>query len=56
MPHSNPPKPDPQDKDREQEPGYTPASPIKRTLAWIGLLYVLIFLALTTYFYYTRCV
>ena len=53
MPHSNPPKPDPQDKDREQEPGYTPASPIKRTLAWIGLVYVLIFLALTTYFYYT---
>lgn len=36
-----------------EEPGYTPASPVKRTLAWIALVYVLIFLALTTYFYYT---
>ena len=33
--------------------GYTPASPIKRTLAWIALVYVLILLALTTYYYYT---
>ena len=33
--------------------GYTPASPVKRTLAWIGLAYALIFLALTTYFYFT---
>ena len=33
--------------------GYTPASPVKRTLAWIGLVYVLIFLGLTTYFYFT---
>ena len=36
----------------EQEP-YTPSSPVKRTLAWIALAYVLIFLALTTYYYYT---
>ena len=36
-----------------QRPSYTPASPVKRTLAWIGLVYVLIFLALTTYFYFT---
>ena len=33
--------------------GYTPASPVKRTLAWIGLAYVLILLALTTYYYFT---
>lgn len=33
--------------------GYPPASPIKRTLAWIALVYVLILLALTTYYYYT---
>ena len=33
--------------------GYTPASPVKRTMAWIGLAYVLIFLGLTTYFYFT---
>lgn len=32
---------------------YTPASPVKRTLAWIALVYVLILLALTTYFYFT---
>ncbi len=37
----------------EEEKGYTPASPVKRTLAWIALAYVLIFLALTTYFYFT---
>ena len=36
-----------------QRPSYTPASPVKRALAWIGLVYVLIFLALTTYFYFT---
>ncbi len=42
--------PRPEDK---KEPGYTPASPVKRTLAWIALAYVLIFLALTTYFYFT---
>ena len=38
--------------DREEQ-GYTPSSPVKRTLAWIALAYVLIFLALTTYFYFT---
>ncbi len=39
--------------ENKKEPSYTPASPVKRTLAWIGLAYVLIFLALTTYFYFT---
>ena len=38
---------------KDGDKGYTPASPVKRTLAWIALVYVLIFLALTTYFYYT---
>lgn len=33
--------------------GYTPASPVKRALAWIGLIYALILLALTTYFFFT---
>ncbi len=46
MPEHKPPE-------EKKEPGYTPASPVKRTLAWIALAYVLIFLALTTYFYYT---
>ena len=36
-----------------QEEGYVPSSPLKRTLAWIALVYVLIFLGLTTYFYFT---
>ena len=42
-----------EDKRPNQEPekgtSYTPASPVKRTLAWIGLAYALLFLALTTY-------
>ena len=48
MPHHiNPPE------HREEGQGYTPASPLKRTLAWIALAYVLILLALTTYYFYT---
>ena len=46
--HTNKPN-----QEEEKEQGYVPASPVKRTLAWIGLVYVLIFLGLTTYFYYT---
>ena len=38
------------DFDREEEQGYVPSSPVKRTMAWIALVYVLLFLALTTYF------
>ncbi len=37
----------------EPQESYTPASPVKRTLAWIGLAYMGILLALTTYFYFT---
>ena len=44
---------DPKKEFDQEEGGYTPASPVKRTLAWIALVYVLIFLALTTYFYFT---
>ena len=44
--HTNPPE------HPEEDRGYTPASPVKRTLAWIALAYVLIFLALTTYYFY----
>lgn len=40
------------DQDRDEK-GYTPASPVKRTLAWIALVYVLILLGLTTYYFYT---
>ena len=38
---------------REEEQGYTPASPVKRALAWIGVVYMVILVALTTYFYFT---
>ena len=40
---------DMEDKDAE----YTPASPAKRALAWVGLAYAFLFLGLTTYFFYT---
>jgi len=46
----------PEDKrsaERGGQKGYTPASPVKRTLAWIGVVYALILLALTTWFYFT---
>lgn len=40
-------------QDELNEKGYIPASPVKRTLAWIGLAYALLFLGLTTYFFFT---
>lgn len=42
-PHS----PDPQDS------GYVPASPVKRTMAWIGVVYAVGILFLTTYYFFT---
>ena len=32
---------------------YTPSSAVKRTMAWIGIVYMLIVVSLTTYFYFT---
>lgn len=32
---------------------YIPASPVKRTLAWIGLVYMFLLVGLSTYFYFT---
>ena len=37
----------------EEGRGYTPASPVKRALAWIGVVYMVILLALTTYGIFT---
>ena len=37
----------------DEEQSYTPASPVKRTLAWIGVVYMVILVALMTYFYFT---
>lgn len=37
----------------QEEPSYTPASPVKRAMAWIGLVYAFMLLAMTTYIFYT---
>ena len=37
----------------DEENGYIPASPVKRALAWIGVVYMVILVALMTYFYFT---
>lgn len=49
---SNLPEDERPEKQPPMEEPYIPASPVKRTLAWIALVYVLIFLALTTYYYF----
>ena len=36
----------------EKEP-FVPASPVKRTLAWIGLAYAFMLLGMTTYIFFT---
>ena len=41
------------EKRPDEDLGYTPASPVKRTMAWIGLSYMIIIVALTTYYFYT---
>ena len=40
-------------REEGEDRGYRPASPVKRTLAWIALVYVLILLGLTTYYFFT---
>ena len=42
----------PQDE-KETKGSYTPASPVKRTLAWIGLVYMFLLLGLSLCFYFT---
>ena len=34
---------------QEEQPSYTPASPVKRTLAWVGLVYMLALVGLNLY-------
>lgn len=41
------------EKRPQEEKNYIPASPVKRTMAWIALSYMAILLALTTYYYFT---
>ena len=35
-----------------EEQGYTPASPVKRAMAWIGVVYMVILVALITCLYF----
>ena len=37
----------------EEKGSFVPSSPVKRTLAWIGLVYMAILLGLSTVFYFT---
>ena len=41
--------PTPSPNSGEQKPSYTPASPVKRALAWMGIVYMVILVLLTTY-------
>ena len=36
-----------------EEDGYTPASPVKRAMAWVGIVYMVILVALTTAMYFS---
>ena len=48
------PQPDrPDDLNQDQQEPYVPASPVKRTMAWIGIVYMVLLLCLTTFYFYT---
>ena len=48
------PQPDrPDDLNQDQQEPYVPASPVKRTMAWIGIVYMVILMCLTTFYFYT---
>ena len=48
------PQPDrPDDLNQDQQEPYVPASPVNRTMAWIGIVYMVILLCLTTFYFYT---
>lgn len=52
-PNQTRPDPNQQPDHREEPPEYIPASPVKRTMAWIGIVYMVILLCLTTFYFYT---
>ena len=52
-PNQTRPDPNQQPDHREEQPEYIPASPVKRTMAWIGIVYMVILLCLTTFYFYT---
>ena len=39
----------PDNNNQEEPSSYTPASPVKRIIAWVGVVYMLIFVALNLY-------
>ena len=51
-PNQTRPDPNQQPDHREEQPEYIPASPVKRTMAWIGIVYMVILLCLTTFYFY----
>ena len=42
-------QPNRNNENQEEQPSYTPASPVKRTLAWVGLVYMLALVGLNLY-------
>ena len=52
-PNQTRPDPNQQPDHREEQPEYIPASPVKRTMAWIGVVYMVILVAMMTYYYFT---
>lgn len=51
-----PPEQNPSSDGADPQSTYTPASPIKRAFAWIGVVYMVILVALTTYTCFTGTV
>jgi len=43
----------PDDTQQEEQQSYIPSSPVKRAMAWIGIVYMVLIVALTTYIYST---
>ena len=43
----------PPQEEQDAPATYTPASPVKRTMAWIGVVYMVILVAMMTYYYFT---
>ena len=43
----------PEERKQEEQPPYTPASPFKRVLAWVGVIYMVAFVFLNVYPFFT---
>ena len=49
----NHPEQQPELIEQAEDAKYTPASPVKRAMAWVGIVYMVILVALTTYMYFS---